>query len=192
MRFFLIAFLLLSTTTSIYAQTENRPWFFGLGINAVDYQTSQKSGINTEFSAFRISAGRLLFNHLSAEVSYAQNTITELPGLQGLELSHSAVDFMLWYSFRSIIYRSDNGLIDPYLGAGAGVTWLENREQTEEIQSNTLNATAGINFWVSDQLAVVAQGSYKNSTDDFADTYIEYLLGIRYTFGLKGNDVCFP
>ena len=182
------------TTNPMLAQTEDRPWFFGIGVNAVDYQHSTPTSLATDYSALRISAGRLLWRQLSAEFSYTQNTFSDHPMDPDVELDHSAIDAMLMYSFRNLIYGEDFGLIDPYLGAGAGITWLESIEEDAEdnIQNNSLNAILGVNFWVGPNLAIYGQGAFKNHNDEFVETYYEYAIGIRYTFGLTSSSVCFP
>ncbi|HET8886551.1 MAG TPA: outer membrane beta-barrel protein [Salinimicrobium sp.] len=186
--------VLFLTTFQISAQNERQPWYVGLGWNAVDYYNSEETDkqINTTFSALRISVGRHIWKGLSAEFSYSVNEIEEYPGLMGVNLDHAAIDAYALYSFRDLLYNGEDKLIDPYLMAGAGITWLENFGVEEKIETNTLNIGGGVNFWISPSLAIVGQGVYKNSKDGFTDSYLEYYVGIKYIFGLRSGGICFP
>lgn len=194
--FFIIAFLVF--TPKINAQTEERPYFVSFGWNMVDYLNSvpTKTNYNVEASSLRISAGRHIWKGLSVELAYGTNTIKSYPGIDGTNLDHLAVDIYGLYSFRRIIYEDlfdvPLGSWDPYLAAGAGVSWLERPGEERDEEANMLNAGFGINYWFNDSLAITAQAIYKNSKNGWLDPYREYFLGIKYVFGFQSGAPCFP
>lgn len=89
-------------------------------------------------------------------------------------------DAALKYSFYKQLGR---GAIDPYLGAGAGITIRDNHpKQSAPGLTPTVNLSAGCTFWLSKQMGIQAQGVYKFGLVDIlgSASYTQYSLGVVY------------
>jgi outer membrane protein OmpA-like peptidoglycan-associated protein len=108
---------------------------------------------------------------------------------------------MLSYSLRNVL-NGPGGWADPYVGIGGGYTWLEesNNAALPDNFSNddgdlgtvgvgTGNVTAGLNFWISENLAINAASTYKHVFEDaYGAQHFQHSLGVVFTFGGKDTD----
>ncbi|MBW2960205.1 OmpA family protein [Mesonia aestuariivivens] len=191
-RFLLITMVVLGFTT-VKAQNENNPWVIGIGVNAVDsYPANEDSPFRGFFktdnynilpSVSRISVGRYIGAGFSAELAGSINRIDNIDEMPVDDLTYYSVDAAGLYSFRNLI--SEDGWFDPFLGAGAGYTWLD------EEGNFSANGTFGINFWMTDNIAFNIQTTYKHTIDDSAEggfRHFQHVAGFKVAFGGTDTD----
>lgn len=199
---FLVASLFFFSFTVVQAQDENNPWAIGIGINAVDFypvgggpggeiDAAASESIFGEFfktgdhwnilpSVSRLSVARYIGSGFVVEVAGTINKIDKIGDLPADDLAYYGVDGTVKYSFKNLLNSS---WFDPYLGVGAGYTWLD------EEGAGTGNGTLGFNFWVSDNIALNIQTSYKSSFDeDNLNKHFQHAAGIIFAFGGKDTD----
>jgi len=203
-RLLFVAVLLASFGTA-NAQDENNPWAFGIGTNAVDFYPVGESLPQGEFLdeffnandhynflpfLSRITVSRYLTDGFTLTVAGSLNTIDKfgdrLDPNTGEELvnrvddlTYFAVDGTISYSFMDLI---GSNKVDPYLGVGGGYTWVDN------IGAGTLNGTLGVDYWVSDKVALNLQTSYKHSFEDYLATHWQHSFGVKFKFGGADSD----
>ena len=191
---FLLAFLFLMSFSFVQAQNENNPWAIGVGVNAIDfYPTGEDAPLGDHFEDFfnlsdhwnfipsvsRLTVGRHISGGFIIEVGASFNKISKF----GDDLEryddeiYYAVDADALYSF-----RSGDGWLDPFLGVGAGYAGIA------EDGTATGNGTAGLNFWVTDNLAFNLQTMYKHPFDDAHNAHWQHMGGIKFSFGGKDTD----
>lgn len=188
----LLAFLFVMSFSVAQAQTEDNPWALGLGVNAVDfYPTGEDEPLGGYFEEFfnvgdhwnilpgisRLSVARHIGGGLSFGLAGSANKITKFGNDDTYnEAFLFALDGLFNYSF-----RGEDGWFGPFLGAGGGYTWLG------EEGGATLDGTAGIDFWLSDNVAINVQTIYKHGFGDNLNSYWQHVAGLKIAFG--GSDI---
>lgn len=185
----LFAMTLLLSFSNVTAQDENNPWAISLGVNAVDYYAESQEGLDNfnEFFNFgdhynilpsisSITVSRYLENSFILGVTGSINKIDKFGDDHSTynDASYYALDGVVKYSFANLI---NSNVIDPYLGLGGGYTWLD------DIGSGTANGTAGVNFWLSDNIGLTLQTVFKHNFEDYAYQHWQHTAGITIKFG---------
>ena len=189
---FLLSFLFIYNSST--AQDKFNPWAFGIGINAVNNPTTGKNdettGLNLqmgryatwnmEAAALRITAARYLDKGFIFELVGSRNTIDENFPITGKEFDYLSLDGM----FKLNLSKADKPVnkINPYVGIGAGYTWVD------KIGAGTINGTAGINFWVHDNIAINLQSTLKKAFKEYGVTHYQHSAGVVYRFTGKPRD----
>ncbi|NJW53855.1 OmpA family protein [Salinimicrobium oceani] len=191
---FLLASLCFLSLSTMQAQDNNNPWALGLGINAVDfYPTGEDAPLGGYFDEFfntgdhwnvlpglsRISLARNVGAGFYFEAAGSVNQLSKFGDMGTDNLMYYALDGTFNYSFRN---DANAGWFDPILGAGGGYTWIDDQG------FGTLDGTAGINFWLSDNLALTVQTVYKHAFDDNFDSHFQHVAGIKFAMGGKDTD----
>jgi len=131
----------------------------------------------------RLYVDRYIYNGWSAEAVLGAQTyksdrmLNDSIGVNGFI---GYFDAALKYSFYKQLGR---GAIDPYLGAGLGVSLRSSDpKQSAPMLSPTVNLSAGCTFWMSKQIGLQAQGVYKFGLVDIlgSASYAQYSIGIVY------------
>lgn len=189
---FLLASLFIMSFSLVQAQTEDNPWSVGLGINAIDfYPTGEDAPLGDYFEDFfntgdhwnilpgisRLSIGRYIGGGFSFEAAGSVNKINKFGDETRDDLFLFALDGTFNYSF-----RGEDGWFAPYLGAGGGYTWLE------DMGGATLDGTAGIEFWFSDNFALNLQTIYKHGFGDDLSSHWQHVAGVKIAFGGVDTD----
>ncbi|WP_299115833.1 OmpA family protein [uncultured Winogradskyella sp.] len=203
-RLLFVAVLFASFSTA-NAQDKNNPWAFGLGVNAVDfYPVGEDIPQGDFFDEFvnandhynflpflsRITVSRYLDEGFTFTVAGSLNRINKFGSNVNLstgeettnrvsDLTYFAVDGTVSYSFMDLI---NSNTIDPYLGVGGGYTWVD------EIGAGTINGTLGLDYWLSDKVALNLQTSYKHSFEDRLAKHFQHAFGIKFKFGGADTD----
>lgn len=194
---FLVAFLFLVGFT-VQAQNEDNPWAIGIGTNAVDFYpvgggmgegtTTSETFFNGFFdtdhfnimpSFSRLSVARYIGAGFTFELAGSINSIDMRGDVAVDDLTYYAFGGTLMYSFRNLI--NSDGWFDPYLGVGGGYMWLD------DIGSGVTNGTLGFNFWLSDNIALNVQTTYKSAGEEGFD-HFQHVAGIKFAFGGKDTD----
>ncbi len=203
-RLFFIAVLLVCFSTT-NAQDKNNPWAFSIGVNAVDaYPVGENSPQGEYFDEYfnvedhwnilpsisRIAVSRYLSDGFTFTAAGTINRIDKFGSIYDVaaddELTNSVDDLSYFGLDGTVSYSFMNALksktIDPYLGIGGGYTWLD------DIGAGTLNGTLGVKFWVSENVAIEAQSTYKHSFEDYLTKHFQHSLGIAFKFGGTDTD----
>ncbi|HET8886550.1 MAG TPA: OmpA family protein [Salinimicrobium sp.] len=199
---FLLASLFVLCFSTMSAQDENNPWAIGIGINAVDYYPNGDDNgvLGSRFDEFfnakdhwnilpslsRISVARYFGGGFHFEAAASANQIEKYGDARVENLSYYALDGMFNYSFRSLI--DADGWIDPMLGIGGGLNWIDAQNSSETLGAMTLNGMAGFNFWLSENVALTLQSTYKHAFDENRDSHLQHAGGIKFSFGGKDTD----
>lgn len=191
---FLLASLFFLSLSTMQAQDNNNPWALGLGINAVDfYPTGEDAPLGGFFDEFfntgdhwnvipglsRISLARNVGAGFYFEAAGALNQISKYGDEGRDEMMYYSLDGTFNYSFRD---DANSGWFDPILGVGGGYTWLDDQGFA------TLDGTAGINFWFSDNLAVTVQTVYKRAFNEDLNSHFQHVAGIKFAMGGRDTD----
>jgi OOP family OmpA-OmpF porin len=198
----LVAALILLSFGVVNAQDENNPWAIEVGVNAVDlfpvgYQDGQNESSATRGNYFDEyfnlkdhwnvlpSVSKLSIGHYvgSGFVFAAVGTINRIEKIGDVKVddfTYYGVDGEIKYSLRDAL---GGGWIDPSIGIGGGYTWIKERGY------GTANALAGIRFWVTENLALGIQSTYKHSFDDTRlSRHFQHSAGLVFKFGGKDTD----
>jgi len=196
----LFAMLLVLGFSSTYAQDENNPWAISFGVNAVDlYPVGEDAPQGDYFDEFlnvddhwnilpslsTISVSKYLNNGFSIGVTGSINKIEKIgetvgvPSLTVSEMSYYGLDGAVKYSFADLLNCTT---IEPYLGVGGGYTWID------EIGAGTLNGSLGLNFWLTENIGLNVQSTYKHSFEDYLSKHFQHSAGLTVKFGGKDTD----
>ena len=188
-RLFFVTLLLLSFKAK--AQDSNNPWAIGIGVNAVDfYPTGENAPLGDYFDEFfnykghynvvpslsYVSVSKYLSDGFSLTVTGSINKIEHWGDASVDDLSYYGIDGTIRYNFLK------ETTIDPYLGVGGGYTWVD------DIGAGTLNGTAGVNIWFSENVGLTLQTSYKHAFEDYLNSHFQHALGLVIRFGGKDTD----
>jgi outer membrane protein OmpA-like peptidoglycan-associated protein len=209
---------------NLHAQNTDNPWALSFGANAVDTKGGSSGGKNTVDvivsqpfgvsenwnilpSVSYLSLSRSVGKSLSVGVQGSINKMSKYvvfdeanpkkdsfgnvvvnPG----DLSYYAVDANVRYSFMSLI---GSKIIDPSVRLGAGYTWLGDNAYP------TFNPGAGLTFWLSKNVGLALETTYKASQliggirSTAGDLYtpvepshFQHTVGITFQFGGKDTD----
>ena len=209
---------------NLQAQNNDNPWALSFGANAVDTKAgtnggkstvdvivSQPFGVSENWnilpSVSYLSLSRSVGNSLTVGIQGSINKISKYvvfdkanpksnsfgnvvinPG----DLTYYAIDANVRYSFMSLIGSS---IIDPSVRLGAGYTWLG------ENGYPTINPGAGLTFWLSKNVGLALETTYKasqllggdrNKLGDIyspvAPSHFQHSVGITFLFGGKDTD----
>lgn len=179
--------ILFSHTYFTQAQDSYNPWSVGLGVNAVNNPISgypNQEGIfktwNQDAAGFKLTGARYIKSGFVFQTDISLNTITESDEISGDDLPYISMDGIVKYNFNSKLAQIN--MFDPYVGVGGGYTWLD------EIGAGTLNATVGLNIWLSDHFGFNLQSAYKHAFKEYGIKHFQHSGGIVFKFGGIDSD----
>jgi len=190
----LLASIFVLSFSAVQAQDANNPWALEVGVNAVDtYPTGEDAPNGGWFEQYfnvgdhwnilpamsRISVGRYIGGGFVFEGAGSVNRIDKMGDMAVSDLTYYALDGNFKYSLRAML---NDGWLDPHLGVGGGYTWLD------EQGNATLNGTAGLSFWFSDNIALNLQSTYKHAFADEGTKHFQHAAGIKFVFGGRDSD----
>ena len=190
----LFAMLLVLGYSNANAQDKNNPWQITIGANAVDfYPTGENAPLGDMFDEYfnvtdhwnilpslsTISVSKYMGSGFSFGVAGSLNKIDKWGDASADDLSYYGIDGTIKYSLAELIGCK---VFEPYLGAGGGYTWVD------EIGAGTLNGTLGFNLWISDNVGLTFQSTYKHSFEDYLNTHFQHTAGISIKFGGTDTD----
>lgn len=198
----LVAALLILSAGVVNAQDADNPWAIEVGMNAVDvYPVGFKDGQSEtsldrgkyfdEFynlqdhwniipSVSRISVGRYVGSGFVFAAVGTINKIEKAGDLEVDDLTYYGVDGEIKYSFRSLLGDS---WFDPSIGIGGGYSWIDSKGY------GTANGLVAARFWVTENLAISLQSTYKHSFDDTRlSRHFQHSAGLVFKFGGTDTD----
>ena len=197
-----LALLLVAGFSNVNAQDENNPWAIGVGINAVDFYSTNDPSMLTEkgystvwydefFNATdhyniipslsKVSLSRYLDEGFSLELAGTINKISKVGDVSANDLTYFGVDLGIKYDLNNVI--GDTKWFDPFATVGGGYTWLD------EEGTGTFNGGLGANFWLSKRVGLNLQTTYKHAFDDEnLLPHFQHSAGIVVKFGGTDTD----
>ncbi|OCB77333.1 OmpA family protein [Flavobacterium crassostreae] len=204
---------------SSQAQDSNNPWAISFGANAVDTKTSAGGGngwLDRHFSqpfavkdnwnilpsVSYVSVSKYVGNNLSVGLQGSVNKINKFvkfdptaPGHDSRgyvvsnpgDLMYYGIDASVKYSFMTLI---NSKVLDPSLHVGGGYTFLG------DSSFGTVNPGAGLTFWITENVGLALETSYKKAFGDREDatrtpdapSHFQHTAGIIFKFGGKDTD----
>jgi outer membrane protein OmpA-like peptidoglycan-associated protein len=202
---FLVASLLVFGLSSVNAQDENNKWAVSFGINAVDtYPTGdavpglrgdtfdEYFNLNDHYSILpsvsTISVSRYVGDGFVVGVTGSINQIDKIGDTRPVNaLQYFGADAAITYSLRDVLF-GEGGWFDPYLGVGAGYTWLESATTGGNLGFGTANAQAGMRFWLGEQFNIGLNSNYKHAFEDDGTKHFQHTASVGFVFGGKDTD----
>jgi OOP family OmpA-OmpF porin len=196
----LFAMLLVLGYSNVNAQDNNNPWQITIGVNAVDAYPSGDGGIFSETfgdelfnvddhwnilpSLSTISVSKYLNDGFSFGIAGSFNKIDKWGDISTNPDVTNEVDNLSYYGLDGIIKYSfrDGKTFDPYAGIGGGYTWVN------DIGAGTLNGTLGLNVWLSDNIGLTYQATYKHAFEDYLNSHFQHTAGFSIKFGGTDTD----
>lgn len=196
-----LLFLLISTV--VFGQVEPGKWFFGLGVNFVDYYTQEvttSSGIDAtvpsnDFTASeyfqlgkseigfpRISATYMWKENIALDASFSLNNITKLDGVSfsnsDQERFFASLDLNAEYRF-----LNNSSLVQLYPILGAGITHSIGVENI----GAALNLGFGLDIWTRGNLGIYAKTMYRYTAAINIYSHNYHAIGLNYRLDSYGR-----
>ncbi|TJY32182.1 OmpA family protein [Pontimicrobium aquaticum] len=201
---FTITLFLIVGTHSLIAQTKKKPWILNVEANAVDvYPVGEDNNPQGPYfdeffnltdhwniSFPKITISKYLSDNMAVSVAGSYNKIKkwgEFPGSPKVEvdkLTYLGIDGMFNYYFSGLSKRSK---LKPFIGAGAGYTWIEQGQfniftnginKDALVGAATLNGTVGANYWITKNFGLNLQTTYKHSFKEYLVKHWQHSFGV--------------
>jgi outer membrane protein OmpA-like peptidoglycan-associated protein len=137
---------------------------------------------NTLMTLSSIGVTRYIGDGFSFELSGSLNRIDRLGKVDIESLDWYNFDGIIQYNFGNMIGKDQKSWFDPYLGIGGGVYLLDGDGV------GVFNSNLGINFWVSENVAVTLDTQYKVAYNDANNDLFQHRLGFKFAFGGQDTD----
>lgn len=198
---------------SANAQNEDNPWAITIGVNAVDFHAAGNDGqltnkgneakIFNEFfnvednwnfvpSISQLTVARYVGSGVSVDLTGTFNKIDQYSNHSAGEVSLNEGDVNDWSYFGldlGVNYHLNtlwDGMnwLDPYVRANGGYNWID------EESGLAAGGGLGINFWLSENIALKAQSVYKANFAEELELYnhFQHTIGLNIGFGGKDTD----
>ena len=206
----LFAAALLFAGLTSQAQDSNNPWAVSFGVNGVDTKVSAVGNDSPKFiqlvnanqnwnilpSVSYLNVSRYVGDGFSFGVTGSVNKINKwverVDGTQSTDLvsdpgdlSYYAFDAVVKYSFMEMLKSK---WIDPSINIGGGYNFFG------DASAGTVNGGLGLTFWLTENVGLQFQSTYKHSFDDNrvansdVPTHIQHFAGLSFKFGGKDTD----
>ena len=188
--------------TKSVSQNKKR-WSFEAGVAVVDlYPVGENSPQGDYFDEFfnlndhynlGVYAGvtRHFTDHLSVTAKGTANELSKW-GDFGQADESVLVDNLKYYGLDGMAnYSFGQGRLQPFVAIGGGYTWIEEgpfntstADGTDSlIGAGTANGSVGVKYWVTDNIGVNVQTTYKHSFEDYLPKQFVHNVGLVYKLG---------
>ena len=189
----LVVILLVFGLNNVQAQDEDNPWMIAFGVTAIDvYPTGDLDQDYTGdlFDEFFNATDQWnilpSIGFVGVDKYKGDNFAIGARGSIGRinRLGDIDVDNLSYYGIDGTVkYKILKGTkVDPYLEVGGGYTWVD------EIGFGTLNGALGATWWMTENLGLNLQFTYKHGFEDYAIRHWQHLLGLAVRFGGTDTD----
>jgi OOP family OmpA-OmpF porin len=191
-----IALFTLVTVANVNAQDSNNPWAVSFGLNSVDFRGGRSlenlakdylgtSDWNVFPSISRLSVEKYLKDGFTLQLAGSISKIKTFRTKDDSDEMYYAFDVNVKYDVNKLVdmvFGSTTPYFDPYVYLGGGYTSFGDNGEA------MLNAGAGFNVWLSENLGLnVQSGAKRNFTGKVAD-HFQHSLGLVFKFGGKDTD----
>ena len=163
------------------AQTSDSPWAVSIGANLVSIQDDAIDS-DTGFGFPTISLSRYIMSGFSIGAQYSLNS---------LDIKNSSIDYS---SLDAILkYNLIEGDFLPYLFGGYGLSNFNKDSDADGMfpsvgAGRTIVGGVGLNYSISDKLAINASTSYRSSSEKATYNHLQHVVGFSYVFGAQDTD----
>ena len=195
---------LLFSVHFVFSQSEEKPWNFKLGLNAVDtFPTGDPSvnlgetgvlfesffdvGAHWNFGGPNLEISRYLSTGLSMGIQGGFNSITK--NLRAINEVYPYYNADIFIAFSPL----DKKIVMPYLKFGYGLssfglnTRSENTFLSKEI-SKTFLFGFGVDLALSNDFGISIQTSFRNAHERYVPNHFQHQAGFYLDLGLKDSD----
>ena len=163
------------------AQTSDSPWAVNISANLVSIQDDAIDS-DTGFGVPTLSLSRYIMSGFSIGAQYSLNS---------LDIKNSSIDYS---SLDAILkYNLVEGDFLPYLFGGYGLSNFNKDSDSEGMfpsvgAGRTILGGVGLNYFISDKLAINASTSYRSSSEKATYNHLQHVVGFSYVFGAQDTD----
>jgi OmpA-OmpF porin, OOP family len=206
----LFAAVLLFASLTSQAQDSNNPWALSFGANGVDTRVSAVGNDSPKFiqllnagenwnvlpAVSYMSVSRYVGDGFSFGLTGSVNKIdrwsVSVPGTTNTtvvvnpgDLAYYGIDAIIKYSFQEMLKSK---WLDPSINVGGGYNFVG------DASAGSVNGGIGLAFWLTDQVGISLQSTYKHSFDDTrvanmdVPSHIQHFAGLTFKFGGKDTD----
>lgn len=206
-----VVMMLISAITT--AQKTNKNWSLGFGVSAVDvFPVGEEAPQGEYFDEFfnvsdhwnlglYVDVNKSFTERLSLSLRGSYNQITKWGEVTNDNsvlvdnLDYISLDGMINFNILK------NKTINPFVAIGGGYTFIKegsyntisNSKGIDNlVGAGTINGALGLNFNLSDNVAIKVQSAYKHSFEDYLTKHFQHSLGFTYTFGNNSPEVIKP
>lgn len=180
--------LLLLISLSLNAQTEEEPWQFFVGINAIDTFPTGAAGSGDLFEEilnidhWNIAPYPSFFGlkkYIGAGFSFGTrfslNTITQYGDTPASD-NYYNIDGIVSYNLNKL-FKGER--LMPFLELGGGYAIFD------EQGAGYFNLGAGLELWLGEnkKTAITVESLYKNTGETYGVKHFQHLLGVAFLFG---------
>ena len=164
-------------------------WMFGASWTLTDddgesFNPFLFENLHSHLFPTQLSIDKYIYNGWSAEFvmtysKYNPEKITN--GSNGISGNIFSMDFNGKYSLYKLL---KNGVIDPYVISGLGISLRNNNDTMVRTFSPTFNFVIGMNFWITKQIGLQLRSVAKIGLTDFlkSSDYMQHSVGVALRF----------
>ena len=175
-------------TNTLQAQTEEIPWQFFVGINAVDTYPTGASGSGAFLEEYAnlnhwnitpypsvIEVKKYMGAGFSFGTRFSFNSIKKYGALSASD-NYYNIDGIVSYNLNSLF---GGQTLKPFLELGGGYALFD------EQGAGYFNLGAGLEFWLGENIktALILETIYKNAGETYGVKHFQHLAGIAFLFG---------
>jgi len=175
-------------TNTLQAQTEEIPWQFFVGINAIDTYPTGASGSGAFLEEYAnlnhwnitpypsvIGVKKYMGAGFSFGTRFSFNSIKKYGALSASD-NYYNIDGIVSYNLNSLF---GGQTLKPFLELGGGYALFD------EQGAGYFNLGAGLEFWLGEnkKTALILETIYKNAGETYGVKHFQHLAGIAFLFG---------
>ena len=164
-------------------------WMFGASWTLTDddgetFNPFLFENLHSHLFPSQLSIDKYIYNGWSAEfvMTYSKyNPEKVTNGSNGISGNIFSMDFNGKYSLYKLL---KNGVIDPYVCSGFGISLRNNNDTMVRTFSPTFNFGVGMNFWITKQIGLQLRSVAKIGLTDFlkSSDYMQHSVGVVVRF----------
>ena len=182
----LVIFSMMCTMVS--SQTKDQKWVLGVSGSLISFGDAGAASMIKErfnFQFPKLNLTRYLFKGFILEGGVTLSSIDRVDGLYTNAFNYISLDGAIRYDFN----RSEENLI-PYIAFGSSFIGVPSTIPYSE-DTATINSSIGMNFWISPQWGLNAQGTYKFFNPDFRSMRSHHQLSVGFIYSFKPRVMVF-
>jgi outer membrane protein OmpA-like peptidoglycan-associated protein len=184
--------LFLFTSAILFAQTEEHPWQFSFGFNAVDTFPTDAIGQGNLFEEFfnigdhwniapypsQIGIANYLGSGFSLGFIFSLNTISKYGNLTAENDSFFATDANIKYNLNTL-FKTNR--FAPFLESGGGYVFFD------DVSAGYFNLGSGVEYVLGEKKKTVlfAKSLFRNTRENYGNKHFQHSIGLGFRFGAE-------
>jgi OOP family OmpA-OmpF porin len=176
----------------LFAQTEEHPWQFSFGFNAVDTFPTDAIGQGNLFEEFfnigdhwniapypsQIGIANYLGSCFSLGFIFSLNTISKYGNLTAENDSFFATDANIKYNLNTL-FKTDR--FAPFLESGGGYVFFD------DVSAGYFNLGLGVEYVLGEKKKTVlfAKSLFRNRGENYGNKHFQHSIGLGFRFGAE-------